>query len=239
MTGRNLISPRSVTIALAPLLLPACSTLGGNVKGDFVCRAPNGICAPTTAIDDQALSKIEQGNGTSAPIMAAGSSLAVRSGASETPPAGGQALKIILPARVDRFGHQRDAQVVYAAIGDAAGQAAASTAPRPTISLSELAALAPSYAETQAMKASADPAVTASQMDQAVRQAYARGRGLPSVPMQTAGDAASAALVSRSDPSSIPAIDPSIPAGAPDADRLPDDGAVVSAPSFAAPIEDE
>lgn len=46
--------------AVAAMQLAACSTLlGGNVKGNFSCSAPNGTCAPSTVIDDQALAVIQ------------------------------------------------------------------------------------------------------------------------------------------------------------------------------------
>lgn len=55
---------RPTTISLAPLRLAAlaalavatggCAVLGGNVKGSFSCRAPEGNCAPTSVIDDAA-----------------------------------------------------------------------------------------------------------------------------------------------------------------------------------------
>lgn len=35
-----------------------CTMLGGNVKGSFSCAAPDGICAPTSTIDDQALALV-------------------------------------------------------------------------------------------------------------------------------------------------------------------------------------
>lgn len=38
--------------------LNGCATLGGNVKGSFSCQAPDGICAPSSTIDDRALAMI-------------------------------------------------------------------------------------------------------------------------------------------------------------------------------------
>ncbi|WP_138984500.1 TraV family lipoprotein [Sphingobium yanoikuyae] len=40
------------------LALTGCATLGGNVKGSFSCQAPDGICAPSSTIDDRALAII-------------------------------------------------------------------------------------------------------------------------------------------------------------------------------------
>lgn len=47
-------------VGLAATQLAACTTfLGSNVKGSFSCSAPGGTCAPSTVIDDQALSLIQ------------------------------------------------------------------------------------------------------------------------------------------------------------------------------------
>ena len=47
----------TVGLAVLATQLAACaSMLGGNVKGNFSCSAPGGTCAPSTVIDDQALS---------------------------------------------------------------------------------------------------------------------------------------------------------------------------------------
>ena len=46
-------------VSLAALaVLNGCATLGGNVKGSFSCPAPDGICAPSSTIDDRALAMI-------------------------------------------------------------------------------------------------------------------------------------------------------------------------------------
>lgn len=45
--------------ALAALtLLSGCATFGSNVRGSFSCAAPDGICAPSSSIDDRALAMI-------------------------------------------------------------------------------------------------------------------------------------------------------------------------------------
>lgn len=40
------------------MVLSSCATLGGNVRGSFSCAAPDGICAPSSTIDDRALALI-------------------------------------------------------------------------------------------------------------------------------------------------------------------------------------
>ena len=42
---------RAMVLAAPLLLASGCASLGGNVKGSFACRAPEGTCAPTSAID--------------------------------------------------------------------------------------------------------------------------------------------------------------------------------------------
>ncbi len=42
---------RAVVLAAPLLLASGCASLGGNVKGSFACRAPQGTCAPTSTID--------------------------------------------------------------------------------------------------------------------------------------------------------------------------------------------
>lgn len=47
------------TLGLTSLLaLSGCASLGGNVRGSFSCAAPDGICAPSSTIDDRALALI-------------------------------------------------------------------------------------------------------------------------------------------------------------------------------------
>jgi len=56
--------------ALAALtVLSGCATFGSNVRGSFSCAAPDGICAPSSSIDDRALAMIagENGGGNATP----------------------------------------------------------------------------------------------------------------------------------------------------------------------------
>ncbi|MDO7837251.1 TraV family lipoprotein [Sphingobium sp. HBC34] len=56
LNGRSAAFAAVSLVALAAL--NGCTTLGGNVKGDFSCAAPDGICAPSSTIDDRALAMI-------------------------------------------------------------------------------------------------------------------------------------------------------------------------------------
>ncbi|RSV41784.1 conjugal transfer protein TraV [Sphingomonas sp. ABOLE] len=53
--------------------LSGCTTFGGNVKGNFSCSAPDGICAPSSSIDDRALAMIADSAGSSELSPAGGS----------------------------------------------------------------------------------------------------------------------------------------------------------------------
>lgn len=65
LAARRKASPRSkvagaAVLGLAATQMAACTTfLGSNIKGSFSCNAPGGTCAPSTVIDDQALSVIQ------------------------------------------------------------------------------------------------------------------------------------------------------------------------------------
>ena len=58
MSGRHF---RAISAASLAASIAGCATLGGNVKGDFDCRAPEGSCAPTTLIDSAAIGEAGTG----------------------------------------------------------------------------------------------------------------------------------------------------------------------------------
>jgi len=168
----------SVT-ALAAGVLGGCASLGGNVKSDFMCKAPGGTCSPTSSIDDQAIAVIADSGRR--PIASAGSS-AAPSG----PVAGG--LRVVLPARMDRFGHWREETVVYVDRGPMSAPVAASSvetarSTKERLSLAELASGAPelgsldgtasrSPSPASATSSSADPlASIKAQVDAELEQA--------------------------------------------------------------------
>lgn len=106
-------------MSLSPVLLAGCIH-GGNIKGDFVCKAPGGTCAPMSNIDASALASL----GTS-PTPAA----LPGPGAADPlfrpvplPPgtvpqrAGERVLKVVFPAHVDASGVYRDEATAYAAV---------------------------------------------------------------------------------------------------------------------------
>ena len=123
-------------------LLVSCAAFRGNVRSNFVCEAPGGMCAPTSKIDDQALALIAEGEAAlTRPLAAA---------ATHSP----RAMRIMLPARQDRFGHWREPTIVYAEPLDLAPELSAAlaggdrrdaSAAQP--GLADLAARAPALAD--------------------------------------------------------------------------------------------
>lgn len=99
------MTPRLIKLgALASLALTigGCTTLGGNVKGDFACRAPEGSCAPTSAIDEQA-TKALQPQGANAP---------------SSPPTNGRTLRVVLAAWRDANGREHEARIVHVPLAE-------------------------------------------------------------------------------------------------------------------------
>ena len=89
------------------VLTGGCSTLGGNVSGDFACRAPEGSCAPTTLIDAAATGIDAQANAAPAPAATSASNT-------------GQSLRIVLAAHRDEAGRTHEARVVHVTLPEPA-----------------------------------------------------------------------------------------------------------------------
>lgn len=114
-----------VLFGCATLAAGGCTTLGTNVSGSFVCEGPQGVCAPSSSIDDGALAEIARSDGPDqltpagpyqidegmgrvvGPVMAAASSPAA---AAPVQTADSRyTLKVVFPAHVDATGqlHER------------------------------------------------------------------------------------------------------------------------------------
>ncbi len=100
---------RSIALVAMAATIAGCATLGGNVKGDFDCSAPEGSCAPTTLIDSAAIG--EAGTGT-AP------GAATHQPPSPTGPrqADTRSLRIVVAAWRDAAGRDHEARVVHVAL---------------------------------------------------------------------------------------------------------------------------
>ena len=97
--------------ALLGLLLATsgCAVLGGNVKGNFSCRAPEGDCAPTSVIDGRATATA--GEKADAPPVQHPVTAASTSGT----------LKVVLAAYRDAQGRSHAARVVEVPLPEPAG----------------------------------------------------------------------------------------------------------------------
>jgi conjugal transfer pilus assembly protein TraV len=112
-----------LAVALASgTMMTGCTTLGGNVKGSFSCVAPDGICAPSSVIDDRALALISGGDGDRL-ITPAGPYTAPRSegrgfDTAAVAPSRSQerVLRIIFPAQIDAAGRLHEQTAVHAVV---------------------------------------------------------------------------------------------------------------------------
>ena len=118
--------------------LGACTSLGGNVQGNFSCRAPDGICAPTSTIDDAALALIGGGESLvpAGPYSAPSSQSPrmIHTSASEPVRSGEKVLRIVFPSHIDRAGRFRETTAIHAVVERAVWTtASASPAPRMSV----------------------------------------------------------------------------------------------------------
>jgi conjugal transfer pilus assembly protein TraV len=112
-----------LAVALASgTMMTGCTTLDGNVKGSFSCVAPDGICAPSSVIDDRALALISGGDGDRL-ITPAGPYTAPRSegrgfDTAVVAPSRSQerVLRIIFPAQIDAAGRLHEQTAVHAVV---------------------------------------------------------------------------------------------------------------------------
>ena len=134
LAARRKSSPLSraagaAVLGLAATQMAACTTfLGSNIKGSFSCSAPGGTCAPSTVIDDQALSVIQNARPMtpSGPYFqpparrAAPVSARAPSGRGRMAAAGEgmvqrerRVLKVVFPSYVDGAGNLHEPRVVH------------------------------------------------------------------------------------------------------------------------------
>lgn len=105
----------------AATALSGCTTLGGNVKGDFSCPSPDSICAPSATIDDRALALIsgEDGDRPIAPAgpyvepLSEGRGFLTASAPIRTRE---RVLRIVFPAQIDAAGRLHEQTAVHAVV---------------------------------------------------------------------------------------------------------------------------
>ncbi len=115
--GRILAAALATTTTLG-----GCTTLGGNIKGSFSCVAPDGICAPSSTIDDRALALISGEDGDRM-ITPAGPYPTQRSEGrgfqtAAVAPARTRerVLRIVFPAQIDAAGRLHEQTAVHAVV---------------------------------------------------------------------------------------------------------------------------
>ena len=100
------LSPIRTTLVCAALIAASgCATLGGNVKGNFACRAPEGTCAPTSQIDQAAI---------------AGASLESRQAVIAGHRDSTRSLRIVIAGYRDADGRSHEPRVVHAVLPEPA-----------------------------------------------------------------------------------------------------------------------
>ena len=137
-----------LAVALASgTALTGCTTMGGNIKGSFACSAPEGVCAPSSTIDDRALAMIS-GDAGDTMIQPAGPVQAPRTEgrgfqtAALTNPARTheRVLRIVFPAQIDAAGRLHEQTAVHAVVEQGDWQQAAAATQLATTSADVVAA---------------------------------------------------------------------------------------------------
>lgn len=121
---------RAALLGLTSLVtLSGCATFGSNVRGSFSCEAPDGICAPSSTIDDRALALISGAEGDASPMPAGGRENPVRASRLRTESAAPvrvapadpgrsqeKVLRIVFQPYIDERGRLHEAGAVHAVV---------------------------------------------------------------------------------------------------------------------------
>lgn len=120
----------AASVGIASLMsLAGCATFGGNVKGSFSCAAPDGICAPSSNIDDRALAMIsgDASEGNTLPVgdyerrlpgqvNRASASQPARMAAADPSRTREKVLRIVFQPYIDERGRLHEASAVHAVV---------------------------------------------------------------------------------------------------------------------------
>jgi len=197
----------SVVVAAS---LAGCATFGTNVNGDFACRAPDGICAPTSKIDDEALAMIsgESGMTPAGPFLYDSPSSGVVTAAREPVRSGEKVLRIVFPAHIDGSGRFREVTAIHAVVERGAWLEASNTlvAPRAAARRDDLIRAAQVSAESSTgMPTLTDIASSAPEMQFHDRVAEIDAQNAEDVPLQAAAPVVgvNAGLIIRKDGAAV------------------------------------
>jgi conjugal transfer pilus assembly protein TraV len=110
-------------LVLLPLLgLAACAT-GGNIHGDFDCKAPGGTCAPMGSIDASALASMGRGQSSSVsgigidtPQVSRTLAGQVIADSSDPQRTSDRVLRVVFPAHIDADGIYREESAAHAVV---------------------------------------------------------------------------------------------------------------------------
>lgn len=110
------------TTLAALLASTGCATLGGNVSGDFACRAPDGTCSPMSTIDARAVQTMVGSGDAEADQKPSARQQPFRSTQGPGPigRTGERTLRVVFPAHVDRAGVLHDEATAHVVVEDAA-----------------------------------------------------------------------------------------------------------------------
>ena len=126
LRGSAWLASRPSLASLALMLLAGCTTLGGNVAGDFACRAAQGDCAPASVIDARAIASLV--GDTDRPAAAPRHPGTVRAEPGDLARTSERKLRIVFPAHVDATGIFHEEAIAWA-IAEPADWAARARAP--------------------------------------------------------------------------------------------------------------
>lgn len=179
--SRRSHAPRArlvLAAAISLVGLSGCASLGGNIKGSFSCKAPDGVCAPSSSIDDRALAMIsgdEAGTGVSpagpyleertkgdrATRTAASSPRRTPIQAADAARTQEKVLRIVFQPYIDERGRLHEASAVHAVVaqGEWQQQAIAGAAAIPPANMQ--ASLPPSESLAEAVEQAGNESVAA------------------------------------------------------------------------------
>lgn len=197
MSGR-FIRSATIRVFMGTATLAAlngCATFGGNVSGSFSCAAPDGICAPSSSIDDRALAMIAGDNaaadvspaGATRPKTARTVAVGQRLSIGQPDPRRTQerVLRIVFQPYIDEQGRLHEASAIHAVVqsGEWQQQALASATAIPDRHARAIVPAPISLAEVvdRADPATADVAAVDPNLPDPAAIAAARGRAVDPV----------------------------------------------------------
>lgn len=118
-------------LALAGLLvLAGCASWGGNVRGDFACKAPQGTCAPTAEIDARAVERATRSQWESGGNVSLPRAWPTRTVKGEAMGRTGErVLRIVFFPHIDEAGHFHESAVLHAVVEGSGWQERLADAP--------------------------------------------------------------------------------------------------------------